>query len=69
MKDRIAMGQSVKTKIGMVYISPNGIPHHPSRIGEIRNGVRVSSAELSASEAEDLGIRDLVDLSKCREAR
>jgi hypothetical protein len=64
--ERIAMSLSVNTKIGMVYISPNGIPHHPSRTGEIRNGVRVSSAELSRAEVDDLGISGLVDLSKCR---
>jgi hypothetical protein len=66
MTDAITIGRSVKTKIGTVYISPNGIPHHPSRTGEVRSGVCVSSAELSRAEVDDLGISGLVDLSKCK---
>lgn len=62
-KTRMAVGCTVQTKIGRVYIAPNGTAFHPHRIGEVQNGVVVSRPELSDGELKELGILEITPLT------
>jgi len=51
---------SYPTPTGNVFVSSGGVAHSPWRIGEIRNGIAISTAELSDDEIEELGLTGLV---------
>lgn len=61
---RTAIGCTIQTKIGRVYIAPNGTAFHPNRIGEVRNGVVVSRPELTEAEMKELGISAINPLTQ-----
>lgn len=61
---RMAFGCTIQTKIGRVYIAPNGTAFHPNRIGEVRGGVVVSRPELSDDEMKELGISAINPLTR-----
>lgn len=53
---RIAAAFELRTLIGDVYVSPNGIAHRMDRIGERRGGVVVSTSEMSDAEIKKAGL-------------
>ena len=52
IQDRVAVAISIDD----IYITPNGIPHKMSRIGELRNGICISTPIMSDREIDEAGL-------------